>query len=55
MPDSKKNFNVARGISQVQNHSCILRPPGAIVRSLCCQFHSMVLHNLNAFGDYVYF
>ena len=51
MPDSIKFFNVARGISQVQDHSCILRPCGAIVRSLHCQFRSMVLRNLNACGD----
>ena len=34
-------FNVARSIPQVQNDSCMFRPCGAIVRSLCCQFRSI--------------
>ena len=48
MPDSINFFNVTRDISQVQDHSCILRPCWAIVHSLCYQFRSMVLRNLNA-------
>ena len=48
---TNKFFNEARGIHPVEDHSCMLRPCGAIVFSLCCQFRSMVLRKLRACGD----